>query len=94
VATVTAANHAPNTPTAHSETVAPGVSTPLSTMFTNFTDPDTGDTITQFNVQDRTAGGGHLFHNGVQQADNTVFAGDRDQRPVELDRLSPAAPAA
>jgi hypothetical protein len=82
-ATVTAqSNHDPNTPVGHDQTIAPGSSVALSTLFTNFTDPDAGDTITAFYVRDRTVGGGHLLKNGVVQTDDALFG------PIAIGELS------
>src|SRR5438309_2194192 len=64
-------NHNP-TATGHSQTLAPGQSVSLSTLFT-YSDPDSGDSVTGFAVEDHTSGGGYLTLNGVRQADNTVF---------------------
>src|SRR2546428_157223 len=74
------ANNAP-TVTIHNQTVAPGTSIGLSTLF-SFSDPDAGDSVVGFAVQDRSAGGGHLFLNGVQQADNTVFGNSTFGIPI------------
>src|SRR5437588_379310 len=72
--TVQGTNNPPYTPTGHDQTnVTAGSSFALSTLFTNFTDPDAGDSVTQFYVRDRSAGGGHLFRNGVQQTDDAVL---------------------
>jgi len=46
----------------------------LSSIFTA-TDTD-GDLITQYQVSDTTVGGSYLLHNGVEQAENTVFTID------------------
>src|SRR5205823_136163 len=69
--TVQAANNPPNTPVGHDQTnVAAGSTFALSTLFTGLTDPDAGDSVTQFYVRDRSQGGGHLFRNNVQQTDD------------------------
>ena len=70
-ATAQAVNHTP-TATPHNQTAAPGTVIPLSTLFT-YSDADGLSDIVTLDVQDRTAGGGHLTYNGVTQADNTVW---------------------
>ena len=47
----------------------PGQTVAASSLF-SVSDPD-GDTITQYQITDATAGGAHLLLNGVQQAENT-----------------------
>ena len=74
------ANTAPSA-TGHNQTVAAGTGISLSTLFTYF-DPDAGDSVTGFAVQDRSAGGGHLFQNGVQQSDNVVFGNTATGIPI------------
>ncbi|MFZ2155834.1 MAG: M10 family metallopeptidase C-terminal domain-containing protein, partial [Bradyrhizobium sp.] len=84
-ATVTASAPAPNnppaTPTPNNQTVASGTSVALSTLFTGLTDPDSGDSVTQVWVSDRSAGGGHLTFNGVVQNDNQAFG------PIQIGQL-------
>src|SRR5206468_4049753 len=53
-------NNPPTTPIGHDQNVATGTSVALSTLFTGLSDPDTGDSVTQFWVIDASAGGGHL----------------------------------
>ena len=53
------------TATASSITVAPGTSTPLSSLF-NWDDPDGIGDILEFSVADQSVGGGYLTHNGQQ----------------------------
>src|SRR5262249_1414836 len=62
-------------------TVAAGTAISLSTLF-SYSDPDAGDSVTGFAVQDRSTGGGHLFLNGVQQADNVVFGNTATGIPI------------
>jgi hypothetical protein len=62
----------PPTATGHDQSVSVGTTIPLSTLFSYF-DPDAGDSVTMFAVKDRTVGAGYLIHNGVQQAENTLF---------------------
>src|SRR5207248_1977441 len=62
----------PPTATAHNQNVARGTSIALTTPYT-FSYPDAGDSVTGFAVQDKSAGGGHLYLNGVQQSDYVVF---------------------
>src|SRR5258705_288862 len=76
------ANNPPNAPVGHDQSIAAGTSVALSTLFTNFTDPDAGDSITAFYVRDRTVGGGHLTLNGVAQADDQVFG------PIPIGQLN------
>src|SRR3954471_17580035 len=74
------ANNKP-TATGHSQTVAPGTSTPLSTLF-SYSDPDAGDSVTGFAVQDQTSGGGFLTLNGVAQSANVVFGNTATGIPI------------
>src|SRR5437588_750142 len=67
--------------TVTNKTVSAGSSIALSQLF-SWSDPDAGDSVTGFSVQDRTAGGGHLFLNGVQQADNVVFGNSATGIPI------------
>ena len=82
-ATVTAQatnNNAGNSPplaVGHSASAVPGTAIPLGQLFT-YSDPDTGDSVVEFAVKDRTIGGGYLTHNGVEQADGQLY----DQIPV------------
>jgi hypothetical protein len=69
--TATSTNHTP-TAQGFNQTAAPGTIIPLSTLFT-YSDADGLSDIVTLDVQDRTAGGGHLTFNGVTQADNTVW---------------------
>ena len=74
------ANSAP-TATPHNQTVAPGTAVPLSTLFT-YSDPNGIGDIVGFSVRDASAGGGHLFLNGVQQTDNVVFGNSTFGIPI------------
>src|SRR3954469_4157888 len=73
-------NNAP-TATGHSQTVAPGTGTPLSTLF-SYSDPDAGDSVTGFAVQDKTSGGGYLTLNGVAQSANVVYGNTATGIPI------------
>src|SRR6185437_10062062 len=83
IATVTAQAAANNPPvvTASNQTVAAGASIALSQLF-SWSDPDPGDSVTGFAVQDRSSGGGHLFLNGVQQVDSVVFGNSATGIPI------------
>src|SRR5207253_490408 len=70
--TATAANNPP-TVTVTNKTVTAGTSIALSQLFA-WSDPDVGDSVTGFAVQDKFAGGGHLFLYGVQHSDNVLLS--------------------
>ncbi len=75
---------APDNPpvvTITNKTVTAGTVIPLSQLF-SYSDPDAGDSVIGFSVQDRSTGGGHLFLNGVQQADNVVFGNTATGIPI------------
>jgi hypothetical protein len=80
VAAQTTSNNPPIV-TVTNQTVAAGTVIQMRQIFLWF-DPDAGDSVTGFSVQDRTAGGGHLFLNGVQQADNNVFGNTATGIPI------------
>ena len=80
-ATVTTSSNNPPIVAVHNQTIAPGTAVSLSTLFT-YSDPDAGDSVTGFAVQDRTNGGGHLYLNGIQQSENTVFGNTATGIPI------------
>ena len=78
--TVAAANRDP-TASGNNKTAAAGAPISLSSLFT-FSDPDSGDSVTGFAVRDATSGGGHLYLNGEQQADDVVYGNTLTGIPI------------
>lgn len=74
-------NHPPEVSVSNA-TLNPGEAIALSELF-KFYDPDAGDSVVAFAVQDRTKGGGYLTKDGRPQAEQKVF----DDQPIsELSR--------
>jgi hypothetical protein len=64
----------PPTATAHNQTVTPGTSIPLSTLFT-YSSPVLSDSIVGFDVEETSNSGGYLTNNGVSQPAGDLLDG-------------------
>ena len=63
----------PSSPTATTRPPTGSSSCSRTSTIFNASDPDSGDTLTSFDLRDRTLGGGYLTLNGVHQTDGNVF---------------------
>src|SRR5580658_10550069 len=79
-ATATATEPAPPTAAAHNDTVAPGTSIPLTTLFSY--SAAAGDTIVGFDVEEFSNNGGYLTDNGVRQSSGFLYGNSTFGIPI------------